>query len=144
MSRSEIESKLKLTRIIQVSLVLSVPVLAALIELGREPGSERWTIWRWVVTGLALGCVFEAFRYRRLWVRPSQQILAGDPSNARALRQWEVGQVVVLSMAEAVAAYGLVVRAVLNGTLWQALPFYLAALLLLLVFTPRRVPAKAQ
>ena len=88
--------------------------------------------------------IFEAFRYRRLWVRPSQQILVGDPSNATALRRWEVGQVIGLSMAEAVAAYGLVVRTVLGGTLWQALPFYVVALLSLLVLTPRRVPATTQ
>lgn len=120
-----------------MALILSIPIFAALMELGRERGSKHWTIWHWVVTGLALWSVFEAFRFRRLWVTPSLRLLVSDASNARALRKWEVGQIIALSNAEAVAIYGLVVRTVLHGTLSEALPFYVVALLLLLVLTPR-------
>ena len=56
---------------------------------------------------------------------------------ALTLRQAEVGQIIGLAMAEGVVQWGLVVRMILGGALWQASSFYAAGLFLLLLWAPR-------
>jgi hypothetical protein len=125
-------------RLVQVVLIIAIPLFALLAEVHRDQGTGRWTSLRWLMGGLAAWCIFEGFRFRRLWVFPSQRLLANDACNSKALRRWKAGQLIVLAMAEAVAWYGLVVRMVLHGTLRQASLFYAAGLFLLLLWTPRR------
>ena len=64
-------------------------------------------------------------------------MLVKDSSNLKALRQWKAGQIVGMAFAEAIVFYGVVVRMVLDGTLRQASSFFVAGLLLLLLWTPR-------
>jgi len=125
-------------RLVQAVLIIAIPLFALLAEVGRDHGRDRWTSLDWLMSGLATWCIFEGFRFRRLWVFPSQRLLANDAGNSKALRRWKAGQLIVLAMAEAVAWYGLVVRMVLHGTLWQASVFYAVGLFLLLLWTPRR------
>jgi len=77
------------------------------------------------------------FRIRHRLLRRSGEAVKKAASDPKALRQWEVGQVVGLAVAECVAVWGLLVRMVLGGALWQASLFYLVALSLLLLWTPR-------
>lgn len=125
-------------RLVHAVLITAIPLFALLAEVGRYQGSGRWTSLHWLMSGLAAWCIFEGFRFRSLWVFPSQRLLANDAGNSKALRRWKAGQLIVLTMAEAVAWYGLVVRMVLHGTLWQASLFYAVGLFLLLLWTPRR------
>jgi hypothetical protein len=60
-----------------------------------------------------------------------------NSADAKAAKQWEAGQVISLAMAEGVAYWGLVIRMVFHGALWQASLFYLTGALLLLFWTPR-------
>ena len=129
--------KLTKLRLIQWALIGVTPILGWVAEIGRKPGSNDWTLWHWVVTGLALWTALGGFRVRRRVIFRSLQALAKDSSNLKALKQWEAGQVIGLAMAEGVVQWGLVVRMVLGGALWQASLFYAAGLLLLLLWTPR-------
>jgi hypothetical protein len=67
----------------------------------------------------------------------SQQALAKSASDPKALKQWESGHIIGMAFAENMVLWGLVVRMVLGGALWQALLFYTAGLILLLIWTPR-------
>ena len=134
---NEIKAKLTKLRLIQWALIAVIPILGWVAEIGRNPGSNDWTLRYWVVTGLALWTALGGFRVRRRVIFRSSQALAKDSSNPKALRQWEVGHVIGLAMAEGVVQWGLVVRMVLGGALWQASLFYAAGLLLLLLWTPR-------
>lgn len=69
-------------------------------------------------------------------MKQSSEKLARDAHDARAIRQWEVGQIVTLAAAEGVAG-GLLLRMVFSGALWQASLFYVAAFSVLLLWTPR-------
>ena len=131
------ESSLKKVRLIQWALLAAIPLFAWVAEIGRGIGSNEWTWRHWLAVGLAVWSVSGAFRLRRLLFHRSQETLMNNATDAKAAKQWEAGQVIGLAMAEGVAYLGLVVRMVFHGTLWQASLFYLVALFLLLLWTPR-------
>jgi F0F1-type ATP synthase membrane subunit c/vacuolar-type H+-ATPase subunit K len=134
---SEMKSKLRKLRIIQLALIAVIPIFGWVAEIDRRRGSSDWTLQHWLVAGLTLWAVLGGFRIRHRLLRRSGEALKKDTSDPKALRQWEAGQVVGLAVAESVAVWGLLVRMVLGGALWQALSFYVVALFLLLLWTPR-------
>jgi hypothetical protein len=81
---TQIESKVKVMRLIQSGLIASIPIFALVAEVGRGHGSGRWTSLHWLMSGLAVWCIAIGFRYRRRWVSDSQQVLANDASNSKA------------------------------------------------------------
>ncbi len=89
------------------------------------------------MTGLAVYATLVGFSFRRKLLRRSEEALAKDASNPRALKQWQAGQFLGFAFAENIAIWGVLVRMVLGGALWQASLFYGAALFLLLLWTPR-------
>jgi hypothetical protein len=133
---TEIESKLRKLRLIQGSLIVVILIFAWVAEIGRNRGSSDWTWRHWLVTGLALWAVSGGFHLRRRLAHRSGAATK-DVASPKALRQWEALQVMSLAMAGGVAGWGLVVRMVLGGALWQAALFYAVALFLLLLWTPR-------
>ena len=100
-----------------------IPILGWVAEIDRRRGSSDWTLQHWLVAGLTLWAVLGGVRIRHRLLRRSGEALKKDASDPKALRQWEAGQVVGLAMAESVAVWGLLVRMVLGGALWQALSF---------------------
>jgi len=69
--------------------------------------------------------------------------LAKDPSDPKAIKQWEAGQFVGMAFAENIALWGLLVRMALGGAFWQASLFYSVSLVLLVYWTPRLPDALA-
>jgi F0F1-type ATP synthase membrane subunit c/vacuolar-type H+-ATPase subunit K len=134
---NEIKSKLRKVRLIQVALIAAIAIFGWVAEFDRRPGGNDWTFRHWLVTGLALWGASAGFRLRHRLIILSEGLLAQDPSNPKGLKKWEAGNVISLGVAESVAMWGLIVRMVLGGALWQASLFYLASLLLLLLWTPR-------
>ena len=112
------DSCLRKLRLIHWGLLASIPFFAAVAEIGRNPGSSTWTWRHWFAAGLCCWVILGAFRLRSRLVDRSKERLT-------------------LAMAEGVAFWGLVVRMVFGGTLWQASPFYLSALALILLWAPR-------
>jgi hypothetical protein len=89
------------------------------------------------MTGLALYAASGGFFFRRRLMRRSEEALRKDPANPKSLKKWQAAQIIGMPFAETIVLYGVVVRMVLGGTLWQASPFYAAGLFLLLLWTPR-------
>ncbi len=116
---------------------MAIPFFGWIGESIRGHGSSDWTLWHWLMTGLALYAGLAGFFFRRTLMRRSEDALAKDATDPKALKQWETGQLIGMSMAEGVVVMGFVVRVVLGGVLWQASMFYAAGLLLLLLWTPR-------
>ena len=116
---------------------MAIPFFGWIGESIRGHGSSDWTLWHWLMTGLALYAGLTGFFFRRTLMRRSEDALAKDATDPKALKQWETGQLIGMSMAEGVVVMGFVVRVVLGGVLWQASMFYAAGLLLLLLWTPR-------
>jgi F0F1-type ATP synthase membrane subunit c/vacuolar-type H+-ATPase subunit K len=134
---SEMKPKLKKLRLIQLAMIAVIPIFGWVAEFGRGRGSRDWNLGHWFVTGLALWSAFGGFRLRHRLLLRSEQAAAKDASNPKALKQWEAGNLIGLASAESVVLWGLVVRMVLGGALWQASFFYAVGLLLLLLWTPR-------
>ena len=131
------KSKLGKLRLIQSVYILTIPLFVWISESVCGRGSNDWTLWHWVMAGLALWAVLGGFRIRRRLICRSEEALAKDASNPRALRQWQVGFIVGMVFAEAIVLYGVIVRMVIGGALWQASLFYAVGLLLMLLWTPR-------
>jgi len=140
---SEIERRLRKLLLIQWALIVSVLILAGVPEIASVPVGGHWGMPHWFVTGLALWGALGGSRLRQRLLRRSREGLARDGSDPKGLKQWEVGNVIGLAMAEGVAFWGLAMRFVLNGALWQASLFYAASLVLLLYWTPRMPVATA-
>ena len=131
------KSKLGKLRLIQLAQLVAIPLFARVAESIRAPGNGNWTLWHWLTVGLALYAALVGFFFRRRLIHRSDEALAKDASDPKALKQWEVGHLIGMSMAEGIAIWGVVVRMVIGGTLWQASLFYATGVLLLLLWTPR-------
>lgn len=131
------ESIFKKVRLIQWALLLAIPLFAWVAEIVRANGSSDWTWRHWLAAGLCVWSVSGAFRLRSRMLRQSKEKLMRNTSDPKAAKQWEAGQVISLAMAESVAYWGLVIRVVFHGALWQASIFYVMGALLLLLWTPR-------
>ena len=134
---SEMKSRLGKLRIIQLGLMAAIPLFGWFAEFHRAPGTSGWTLRHWFVIGLALWGVSAGFRLRHRLISVSARLLAQDSSNLNGLKKWQAGNVIGLAVAESVALWGLVVRMVVGGALWQASLFYAASLFLMLLWTPR-------
>ena len=131
------KSKLGKIRLIQAAFIVAILLFVRVAESVRGRGSNHWTLWHWVMTGLALYAALVGFFFRRKLLRRSEEALAKDASNPKALNQWQAGHLMGFASAEAIVLWGVVVRMVLGGALWQASLFYAAGLFLLLLWTPR-------
>lgn len=106
-------------------------------ESTRGRGSSDWTLWHWIMAGLALYSGGVGFFFGGRLIARSEETLAKTASNPKVLKQWEAGHLIRLASAEAIAVWGVAVRMFLGGTLWQASLFYAVGLLLLMLWTPR-------
>ncbi len=131
------KSELGKIRLIQAAFIVAIVLFVWVAESIRGRGSNDWTLWHWVMTGLALYAALVGFFFRRKQLRRSEEALAKDASNPKALKQWQAGHLMGFASAEAIVLWGLAVRMVLGGALWQASLFYAAGLFLLLLWTPR-------
>jgi hypothetical protein len=119
------------------AFLLFVPLLAYIAEATCEPGSNDWSRWHWVALAYALYCAHVGFFYRRKFMMKAKAALVVNPSDKKALKRWEAGQIVALCCAANVALTGLIVRFVLHGALWQAALFYISALALTVLWSPQ-------
>src|SRR5215467_143966 len=89
-----------------------------------------------VLAVLALSEVGIATGFRAKLLRPAVARLEQAPGDARALMQWQRGQLLSTAFATTVVLYGVVVRVM--GFSWNiAAWFFVAGFLLLLWWTPR-------
>jgi hypothetical protein len=86
---------------------------------------------------VAVVTVAVMFVARRKTIAPATATLRERPEDASALARWRSGYVITYVLCEAVALYGFLLR-MLGFSLTQVAPFYLAAILLMLFYGPRR------
>lgn len=131
------ESAFKKARLIQWALLVAIPLFAWIAEIGRDSGSSDWTWRHWLAMVLCIWSVSGAFRLRSKLLRRSKEKLMNDAADAKAAKQWEAAQVLSLAVAVNVSFWGLVIRMVFHGTLWQASIFYVMGVLSLFFWIPR-------
>jgi hypothetical protein len=131
------KSKLAKLRLIELAILAAIPLFARVAESVSGPGSSEWTRWHWLMGGLALYAALGGFLFRRRLIHRSEEALAKDASDTKALRQWEAGHIIGMSMAEGIVIWGVVVRMIIGGIFWQASLFYATGFFLVLLWTPR-------
>jgi FtsH-binding integral membrane protein len=134
------EAALRVLRIVRYAMLASIVIYCLITERALEHSSlhsapSRTTFY--AITLMAVFIVASIFSFRRKFVPNSETTLVTKPADAKALRRWRAGYLVVYGSSEAVALYGVVLR-FMGFTLSQVLPFYLAGFVLLLFFVPRR------
>jgi F0F1-type ATP synthase membrane subunit c/vacuolar-type H+-ATPase subunit K len=133
----QMKSSMGKLQLIQAAFVVAMPLFVWITQSVCGQGRSDWTLWHWVMTGLALYAAWGGFFSRHRMMRRSEESLRKDSANPKSLKQWQAAQIIGMPFAEAIVLYGVVVRMVLRGTVWQAAPFYAAGLFLLLLWTPR-------
>jgi tellurite resistance protein TehA-like permease len=140
MHNSVMEAAVRVLRIVRHTMLASIVIYCLITERTLEHGSLHSAPNPTMFYGIALVAVFivtSIFSFRRKFVLNSETTLVTKPADAKALRRWRAGYLVVYASSEAVALYGVVLR-FMGFTLSQVLPFYLAGFVLLLFFAPRR------
>lgn len=130
------ENTLRILRIIWGASVCSIFVCILIGE--GVPHSSPPAIPMLQVFGFI--CVSEIvliFVFRRMMVDKAAAALGSQPQDSSALARWRGGTIVTLVLCESVALFGFVLR-MLGFSLSQAGTFYLAALVLMVFFLPRR------
>jgi hypothetical protein len=133
------EASLRILRVLHAALLLSVLLYAFIGEqVGPKQAKDVTQIQLAVMLASVVSVVI-LFVVRRKMVAPAEAALRSNAQDAAANGRWRAGYIMSFALSEAIGLYGMVVR-MTGGTFRQALPFYAASILLLLIFRPK-VPA---
>ena len=131
------ESAIKVIRTVQVAMLVSVILYAA---VGEGIGSVRRLnnpVLFYVFSLVTITIVGVILVVRRTLVLQSAATLASRPNDAATVSRWRAGHIMTYALSEAIAIFGLVLR-ILGFSLSQVAYFYVAGFVLLLFFGPRR------
>jgi uncharacterized membrane protein YfcA len=131
----QIESAVRLLRTVQLALLVSIVLHAAVGQkIAVEPSDV--TQWHRIFIALTILLVGIAMFFRLRMVRPAAEALRLRPEDAQMLARWRTGSLISLVLCEAVGLYGFALR-VLGGEFSLSAPFYAVAILLMLAWRPR-------
>jgi F0F1-type ATP synthase membrane subunit c/vacuolar-type H+-ATPase subunit K len=127
---------IKFMRMVWLWMIASVFLFASVAEMSartmRRPPVRVFE----VIAGVAVALAISWIVVRRKYVGEGANVLARDPSDARALRRWRTGHIISYVISEAVALYGLNLR-YMGFTFRDVTAFYLAGLVLMLFSWPK-------
>jgi hypothetical protein len=122
---------------IRMAMLASV-VFCGLIATLAPSNEEPKPIVFYGLSGMAIVEVAAIFVIRRILVSAPRTAAVPQPQQANASMKPETALILIYCLSEAVALYGLVLHFL--GFSWtQVLPFFIAGLVLLFFFDPRRI-----
>src|SRR6266576_6977246 len=98
----QIEPALAKLRLIQAAFVVAMPLFVCITQSVCGHGCGDWTVWHWVMTGLALYAASGGFFFRRRLMRRSEEALRKDPANPKSLKKWQAAQIIGMPFAETI------------------------------------------
>ena len=135
--RNRVESAIKIVRLIQIAMLLSVAILVAAGEaVGSIPRLSNPTLF-YALSLATITIVGVILVVRRTLVLQSATTLASRPNDVATLNRWRAGYIMTYALSEAIALFGLLLR-LIGFSLSQVASFYIAGFILLLFFGPRR------
>jgi hypothetical protein len=144
----DIGSSLKKLRTLQVVELVSIFLLAYSAEILGPAKTKGITTIGYLLLALTAFNIWSVFSWHRRQFQRARQLLLSRPSDANAIKRWHFVNLVLLTNCESIGLLGCLMRVWGGGTLSQAVPFYICALILLLAFTPRQLqgqlPAQAK
>ena len=131
------ENAIKIVRVIQIAMLLSVGIFVVAGEMvGSIPKLSNPTLF-YALSLATITIVGVILVVRRTLVLQSAVTLATRPNDVATLNRWRAGYVMTYALSEAIAMFGLILR-LIGFTLSQVASFYIAGFILLLFFGPRR------
>ena len=127
---------LKVLRLLQWSMLVSILLFVAMGELVRQPLRVVNPSVAYVFTTFAVALVGVIFVVRRTLVARAAVSLAARPDDMVSLNHWRTGYIVTYALCEALTLCGLVQR-FLGSSVQQSAPYYISGFILILFFWPR-------
>jgi len=139
---SSMDAALKILRLLQIALISSIFLYILIGEMlgSKHPvtGISAVVIAMLVMAALTVVIVVVL---HKVVVGPAATTLTSNADDATALMRWRTGNIVLMALCESIALYGFVLR-FLGYAFTQALPLYLAAIVLMLYCGPKRPGAQ--
>ncbi len=133
----DIETAWRTVRIVHFAVLLTIPIYGVVGEF-TGPQDAKDVAWlQQILMVVAAASIVLMLLVRKHRVSPAEEALRLRPEEADSLGRWVLGNVASFALCQSVGVCGLVLR-LLGGTLAQSLPFYVAAIGLLLLLWPRR------
>ncbi len=124
----------RLLRLVQMSMLMGIVLFTAVGEIASRSVSSNMVLF-YALSLLAISTLGVALVVRRTLVSPCEALLRERPHDTLLLARWRAGYLVLYSLCEAVAAFGLVLR--INGfALAHVWGFYASGFLLMILFSP--------
>lgn len=134
-----IDNQLRLLRFVHVSFLIAsgLYVWIGTIAAPKDASPVDPTIYA-VLGATALFAAIAAFMFKaKMTDRAEERMRENAVPDTKLLLQWRAGYIIAFACSEAVVLFGFVLL-FLGATQYQALPFYVVGIMLLLLFTPRR------
>lgn len=124
----------RLLRLVQMSMLMSIVLFTAVGEIASHSIPSNTTIF-YALLLLSVSTLGVVLVVRRTLISPCEALLREKPDDMLLLSRWRTGYLVLYSLCEALAAFGLVLR--INGfALAHVWGFYATGFLLMILFSP--------
>jgi hypothetical protein len=132
------QSTLRLMRIVHGALIMSIFLYVLVCwRVGAshpEPMDESFVM---ALGVLSLGIIAAGFYLRSKWIGAAYESLRAKPDDPASLALWRKGGIVSACFGESVVLYGVVIY-LISGNTKQAAPFFVAGLLVMLMWWPKQ------
>ena len=124
----------RLLRLVQMSMLMSIVLFTAVGEIASRSIPLNSTLF-YALAMLSVSTLGVVLLVRRTLVSPCEALLRERPNDLLLLARWRTGYIVLYSLCEALAAFGLVLR-VSGFALAHVWGFYATGFLLMILFSP--------
>src|SRR6267142_2298416 len=132
------EQQLRVLRIVHAAMLAAAVLYIFLPEtVNRDRVEEPSQLTYLAVAVMAAFSVGAALMVRQTMVSRALETLQLHPEDGASVKRWFSGNMILFALCESVVVYGLALRFV-GATLRQAAPSYLAGIVLLILFRPRK------
>lgn len=128
-------SAVRLVRLVQVALLVSIVLYVAVGEFVRHPAAPNNTLF-YALSLASISTLGVTLVVRKTLVLPSEALLREKPGDALTSARWKNGYIFLYALCEVLPLFGLILR-MAGFTLAHVWGFYLGGFLLLLLFSPR-------
>jgi hypothetical protein len=127
-------------RLIHSAYIVTMFLFIFVIRVTNPPEQAVPIVFPVVMAILAVSIASVGLMLRKQFLHSSAAALALNPEDPKLLQRWRVGNLISFCFAEATMLLGVVLK--FMGEQWKiVLPFFAAGLLLLVLWTPRKIQA---
>lgn len=137
---ARVDSARRMLNIIRIAFLIAI-VLYFQLSRSLPSHTKPNPVLLYALAAFACGEVLTIFILRWILVSRSEQLLAENPGDQKALARWKIGYLGMYAVALSVAIYGLLLH-FLGFELLHVVPFFAGGALFILILPPRPIPAR--